>query len=128
MDIKLTDIGVCAIVEKIVCWEQLRPHLKLTEADEMIIKRNNNERYEKQKEDLVYRWYRKMGDDATPRMFVAAARDAGDKELADEVEKLPFAKYMYGDNLPMDQVSDGMRREVINVYQMMMIAVLVGVT
>ena len=69
-----------------------------------------------------------MGDDATPRLFVAAARDAGDKELADEVEKLAFAKYMYGDNLPMDQVSDGMRHEVINVYQTMMIAVLVGVT
>ena len=128
MDIKLTDIGVRAIAEKIVCWKPLRPHLGLTKRDEVVIKCDNNERYEKQKEDLVYRWWRKMGDDATPRMFVAAAHDAGDKELADEVEKLPFATYMYGDNLPMDQVSDGMRHEVINVCQTMMIAVLVGVT
>ena len=94
----------------------------MTEADEEAIKRDNVGRYEEQKKDLLYKWHQKMGDDATLRNFVVAARDA-DEELADEVEKLPFTKYMYGDNLPMDQVSDGMRREVINVYQMMKIGI-----
>ena len=117
MDIKLTDIGVCAIAERIVRWEPLRPHLGLTEADEETIK-SNNRRYEEQKKELLYKWRQVMGDDATPRNFVAAARDAGDKELADEVEKLA---------LLIQPVDHGMRREVM-FAKMMMITVLVDIT
>ena len=118
MDITLTDIGVCAIAEKIVHWERLRPHLGSTKADEEAIKSNNVGRYEEQKKDLLYKWRQMMGDDATPRNFVAAARDAEDEELADEVEKLA---------LLIQPVDHGMRREVM-FAKMMMITVLVDVT
>ena len=118
MDSTLTDEVVCAIAKKIGHWEQLRPHLKLTKADEEAIKRDSVGRYEEQKRDLLYKWRQVMGDDATPCNFVAAARDAGDKELADEVEKLA---------LLIQPVGHGMRREVM-FTKMMMIIVLVDVT
>ena len=114
MDSTLTDEVVCAIAKKIGCWEPLRPHLGLTEADEEAIKRDNR-RYEEQRKDLLYKWRQVMGDDATPRNFVAAALKAEDKRLADEVALL------------IQPVDHGMRREVM-FAKMMMITVLVDVT
>ena len=117
MDITLTDEVVCAIAKKIGRWEPLRPHLRLTKPDEEAIKSDNVGRYEEQRKDLLYKWRQMMGDDATPRNFVAAALKEEDKRLADEVEKLA---------LLIQPVDHGMRREVM-FAKMMMITVLVDV-
>ena len=117
MNIKLTDKGVCAIAKKIMSWKPLRPHLGLTEKDEEAII-SDYRKYEEQKKALLYRWREKMGECATPRNFVAAALEAEEKELADDIGKLPFDEFLIQ---PVDQINDGITGVKHHKTEVMMI-------
>ena len=68
-------------------WEDLSPFLKLTSVDEQAI-RNTNSDYKEQKRALFREWKRQNGSEATYRVLIAAAKEARNKKLADNLEEM----------------------------------------
>ena len=68
-------------------WEDLSPFLNLTSVDEQAIQ-NTNSDYKEQKRALLREWKRQNGCRATYRILIAAAKEAKNKNLADNLEKM----------------------------------------
>lgn len=65
-------------------WEKLRPHLKLSQVQEMEIRRTYGD-YRDQKRAFLYRWKEKEGSGATYSAFIDAAKIASNRQLAENV-------------------------------------------
>ena len=68
-------------------WEDLSPFLNLTDVDEQAI-RNTYSDYKEQKRALLLEWKRQNGSGATYRVLIAAAKEAHNKNLADNLEEM----------------------------------------
>ena len=68
-------------------WEDLSPFLKLTSVDEQAIRSTSSD-YTEQKRALFRKWKRQNGRGATYRVLIEAAKEAKNKNLADNLEEL----------------------------------------
>ena len=75
-DRQLSDIS-----GKIECWENLAPHLDITDAEIAAIKKDIKS-YDHQRRELLRRWRKANGDKATYQKLIEAAESSSQEKLA----------------------------------------------
>ena len=81
------NIDLAKLAEKIVSWEKCAPYCGLSPADEMEIKENSRQ-YGVQKRQMLERWKKRSGEDATYRNLAVIFEKVEDQTLADFALKL----------------------------------------
>ena len=73
------NIDLAKLAEKMVSWEKYAPYCGLSDAEEMEIKENSRQ-YGVQKRQMLQRWKKKLGDDATYRNLAVIFERVEDSE------------------------------------------------
>lgn len=79
------------IAEKIVKWEGLATHLGINEQERFAIKEDEKE-YERQKVDMLFKWRRRNGSQATWKVLVKISLKVGDRQLAEDIIRI-YSKF-----------------------------------
>ena len=88
LDTVVSDPDVAVIAQNhLEKWEDLSPFLNLTSVDEQAI-RSTYIDYKEQKRAFFRAWKRQNGRGATYRVLIAAAKEAHNKNLADNLEEM----------------------------------------
>ena len=74
------------IASKMTEWESLTPHLGITKPQAEAIRKSCHD-FEMQKRESLIKWKQKMGDKATYKALITAAKEASNKQLEDAVNK-----------------------------------------
>jgi hypothetical protein len=89
LDQVISDRDLAVIARDLLTeWENLRPFLELSRAQEKEVARSYPNQYGRQKRECLELWKEGKGAGATYRVFVAAAEEARDQELADSVRSM----------------------------------------
>ena len=88
LDTVVSDRDVAVIAQNhLEKWEDLSPFLNLTSVDEQVIRSTSSD-YKEQKRAFFREWKMQNGRGATYRVLVAAAKEAHNKNLADNLEEM----------------------------------------
>ena len=88
LDAQITDQDIATIArDYLVSWEEISPHLELTEPQIYSIQETFR-RYEDQKREALVMWKRNKGSGATYSAFIAAAEMVSNIRLAGDVRTM----------------------------------------
>ena len=86
-DSQVSDLDIAKIARKINNWKELSPFLGLAPQDETVIERSCKD-YLEEKRAALHKWRDMKGKEATYRALIAAAKEAENEKLADDVQTL----------------------------------------
>lgn len=87
MDRKPSDLDFANFSKEIVTWEFLSPYLGITKAEEHELKMDYCD-YCQQKQELLFMWRRKKGNEATWRVLAKACEEAKENSLAEKIREM----------------------------------------
>ena len=88
LDSPITDLHIAELASDLKNWEELAPHLHLTEAEEEEIRMNYQNRYGLQKREALRKWKHELGKRATYRALITALCLVHQGEMAEKVKQL----------------------------------------
>jgi len=83
-----SELQLQQIADKIVTWEGLATHLGINEQKEVAIKHDHQNKYERQKVEMLREWRRQNGSHATWRVLVKTSLTMGDRQLAEDIFRI----------------------------------------